>query len=204
MPTTHPVQPRRCKSCGHDWLAAKWTRLDAQPPLIAPGFGHLDQALARQNIHQARLMDRKRWSTCPNCGSTRVYTMSRKERAALMRNKQAALQAQQPAQSAQPPDSIPERRPPTPVATSTKGTVSRSAAVTKIVVKPIVKGTGRAYSIAVAKAKSRRAVMAEQRFPRELPAPTAAPGWYVDPLIDPGQLRFWDGARWTNDVRPIT
>jgi len=30
---------------------------------------------------------------------------------------------------------------------------------------------------------------------------TAPPAWYPDPT-QPGQVRWWDGATWTNHVRP--
>lgn len=32
--------------------------------------------------------------------------------------------------------------------------------------------------------------------------PLPAPGWYGDPQ-DPTQLRYWDGAKWTDQVRPM-
>jgi hypothetical protein len=37
-----------------------------------------------------------------------------------------------------------------------------------------------------------------------MPQETAAslPGWYADPR-DPAQLRFWDGGRWSTQVRPL-
>lgn len=31
----------------------------------------------------------------------------------------------------------------------------------------------------------------------------APPGWYDDPE-NPGQLRYWDGGRWTDDRRPAS
>ena len=36
----------------------------------------------------------------------------------------------------------------------------------------------------------------------ELPGNSPAPGWYEDPQ-HPTMLRWWDGGRWTNDIRPM-
>src|SRR5262249_28755074 len=35
----------------------------------------------------------------------------------------------------------------------------------------------------------------------DLPPPTAAPGWHVDPSSAERQ-RYWDGQHWTEDVKP--
>ena len=36
----------------------------------------------------------------------------------------------------------------------------------------------------------------------EVPGNSPAPGWYEDPE-QPTMLRWWDGGRWTNDIRPM-
>ncbi len=38
--------------------------------------------------------------------------------------------------------------------------------------------------------------------PPAMPTPTWPAGWYADPQA-PGQMRRWDGAGWTGDVRPV-
>jgi hypothetical protein len=44
---------------------------------------------------------------------------------------------------------------------------------------------------------------AAMRQPASVPPPPSTPGWYPD-VQQPGCVRWWDGAQWTDTVRPVS
>jgi hypothetical protein len=70
----HPEEVRQC-TCGHVWRAEKWTKLDAQPPIVGQGFTRRAQDLNKQTVHEQRLALHKKWRYCPECGSRQVKSV---------------------------------------------------------------------------------------------------------------------------------
>lgn len=196
MARGRPLDVRHCKKCGHYWTAIKFTRLDAQPPLTAPGLSARSQALARQTIHQDRLVQHRKWKNCPRCGSSKAESLNRKQLAEYNRVKAAQQQQQQAvvssaakAAAARAAADIAERR-------------AQTAAIAQLTaqVAELAKLRDSPPAIELPTVSSGHPPAAAQWNPPV--APPRPPGWYVDPLIGPTQVRYWDGAAWTNWIEP--
>jgi hypothetical protein len=79
MSLFHPEEHRRCKRCGHEWYAEKYTRIDSQQPMLGIGITKRAQDLARQSVHEKRTRRMERYRHCPQCGSSKVKTLSKRQ-----------------------------------------------------------------------------------------------------------------------------
>lgn len=79
MSFLHPDEARECQRCRHRWRAEKWTKLDAQQPILGVGITARAQDLHRQTVHERRDRLYRAWRYCPECSSKKVKTLRGKD-----------------------------------------------------------------------------------------------------------------------------
>ena len=76
MSILHPEEVRRCKRCGHSWLAEKYTKSGVTSPGLGIGITSRAQDLHRQTVHERRQSKYDMWRFCPKCQSRRTKTLT--------------------------------------------------------------------------------------------------------------------------------